>query len=105
MTLLHLHQDDATSLAGTLTAGIGNITVTFDGVNNAKQPQALMTANGGGLTGTAPTVAVARTTAGVSATFRGASVGQLLQDTTNSVLYQNSGTSQAPNWTKVGTQS
>lgn len=43
-------------------------------------------------------------TAGVSGTSRGAKKGDLLRDTTNALLYQNSGTAQKPIWTKVGTQ-
>jgi hypothetical protein len=51
------------------------------------------------LTGTAPTLAIAETTPGVSATARGAPKGALLIDTTNGALYQNTGTPQAPTWT------
>ena len=39
-------------------------------------------------------------------TFAGkAGVGALLIDTTNAVLYINTGTQAAPTWTKAGTQS
>lgn len=54
----------------------------------------------------APTVAVAITTPGVTATGRNqGGCGQLLIDSTNGVLYINTGTAPAPTWTKVGTQS
>jgi hypothetical protein len=91
---------------GTMTAGVGTITVTFSGANLALHNIGGVMSVTNALTGTSPTVAVARTTPGVDATFRGASVGQLLIDTTNTLLYENTSvTAQAPTWTKVGTQS
>jgi hypothetical protein len=90
--------------AGTLTAGIGTITVTFNGANLAKRAWTVMTANAAALTGTAPTVAVARTTPGVDATYRNAAPGQLLTDTTNSKVYVQTGVAGAPTWTVVGSQ-
>jgi len=56
------------------------------------------------LEGSAPTIAVAETTPGVTATGRGAAKGSILTDTTNGILYINTGTALAPTWTKVGTQ-
>lgn len=53
----------------------------------------------------APTVAVVETTAGVTATGRGAGTGSKLEDTTNGVDYINTGTTLSPTWTKTGTQS
>lgn len=88
----------------TLVAGIGDVTVTFSGANLGKKAQALMTADASALTGTDPTVEVAETTPGVNATHRGAPKGCLVSDTTNGILYINTGTTQAPTWTKVGTQ-
>lgn len=42
---------------------------------------------------------------GGSGTFAGtATVGALLVDTTNAILYINTGTQASPTWTKVGTQ-
>ena len=87
-----------------LAAGIGSVTLTFVG-NHAKTAHALVTVVSNALTGTAPTVAVTETTAGVDATHRGAPKGALLTDTTNGILYINTGTVYAPTWTKVGTQS
>lgn len=89
--------------AGTLTAGIGTILLTFSGAPLAKRAVNLMTATSS-LTGTAPTLAIAETTPGVDVTARGAAVGALLIDTTNKLLYQNNGTAAAPTWQKVGTQ-
>lgn len=88
---------------GTMTAGIGTATVTFVGaLGKAAVPTISVVQNA--LTGTAPTVSVAETTPGVRATGRGAPKGARLTDTTNGVAYINTGTADAPTWTKVGTQ-
>lgn len=90
--------------AGTLTAGIGTILLTFSGGTLAKRNVPLMTATSS-LTGTSPTLAIATTTPGVDASGLGAGIGAQLQDTTNGVAYVNTGTAATPTWTKVGTQS
>lgn len=82
----------------TLSSGIGDLTITFAGTNTAKRVQALITVALNSLTGTAPTVEVAETTAGVRATGLGSSIGALYLDVTNGALYQNTGTSDAPVW-------
>jgi len=87
---------------GTLTNGIGTVTITFGG-NLAKLAVNLIVATSS-LTGTLPTAVVTETTPGVTADFRGASKGATVQDTTNGVLYINTGTALVPIWTKVGTQ-
>lgn len=89
---------------GTMTSGIGTLTVTFSGANLAKRAQPTMTVAENALTGTSPTVAVAETTPGVDATALGAPKGALLVDSTNAILYQNNGTAAAPTWQKVGVQ-
>jgi hypothetical protein len=89
--------------AGTLTAGIGTVTLTF-GANYARRAVPTMTIAQNALTGTSPTLAVAETTPGVDATYRGAGVGSVLLDTTNALHYVNTGTSLQPTWTKTGTQ-
>ncbi len=48
---------------------------------------------------------IVQTTPGVDPTPKGVVEGGLVQDTTNGVLYINTGTVSAPTWTKVGTQS
>jgi hypothetical protein len=89
---------------GTLTNGVGTITITFGG-NLAKLAVPLMTVTSS-LTGTLPTAAITETTPGVTADFRGAKKGAIVTDTTNGVVYVNTGTSGLnPTWTKVGTQS
>jgi hypothetical protein len=89
---------------GTLTSGIGTVTITFGG-NLAKMVVPLITVADDSLVGTDAAVAVEETTAGVNADFRGASKGALVVDTTNGILYINTGTALVPVWTKVGTQS
>lgn len=89
--------------AGTLTAGIGTITLTFGG-NRTKQAVATITVADNSLTGTSPTLAVVETTPGVDATGRGATKGAILIDTTNGKQYTNTGTALAPTWTVTGTQ-
>lgn len=91
---------NTTVTAGTLTAGIGTLTVAFN-LAVGKQPMTTMTATNS-MTGTAPTIAVATTTPGVAATGRGYPKGQIISDNTNAILYQNTGTATAPVWTKVG---
>lgn len=90
--------------AGTVSSGIGTITITGGG-NLAKRAIALMTIADNSLTGTSPTLAIAETTPGVDATFREASLGALLVDTTNKKVYTNTGTALNPTWTVVGSQS
>jgi len=51
------------------------------------------------LTGTNPTLTPSTPTGGILGSFRGAQPGCLLQDTTNGILYHNSGTRAAPVWT------
>jgi hypothetical protein len=92
-----------TTAAGTVTAGIGTITLTFTG-NNATKAVNTIAVVANNMTGTAPTVAVAETTPGVDATGRGAPKGAALTDTTNGIAYINTGTALSPTWTKVGVQ-
>jgi hypothetical protein len=94
---------NVTTAVGTMTAGVGTITITFvSGLG--KTAVATITVGTNAMTGAAPTVAVAETTPGVNATAYGAAAGGLLIDTTNKKLYINSGTPAAPTWTVVGTQ-
>jgi hypothetical protein len=86
-----------------LTSGVGDVLLTF-AANQAKLAVNTMTIYVNSLTGTAPTLAIAETTPGVTATERLTGPGGLLIDTTNKLLYINTGTALAPTWTKVGTQ-
>lgn len=89
---------------GTITDGIGTLTITFGG-NLAKLAVPTITVANNSLTGTNPTVAVAESTPGVTATHRGAALGALCIDKTNKKLYINTGTALNPTWTVVGSQS
>lgn len=89
---------------GTMTAGIGTLTITFGG-DLSKLAVNTITVGDNSLTGTSPTLAVAETTPGVTADFRGAKKGALVTDVTNGKLYINTGTALAPTWTVVGSQS
>lgn len=90
--------------AGTLTAGIGTILLTFSGGGVQKRAVALISVADNSLTGSSPTLANAETTPGVNGTKIGAPKGATLLDTTNGKLYINTGTASAPTWTVVGTQ-
>lgn len=93
-----------TVAVGTMTAGIGTATITFAGNRGAQAIGSVISVADNSLTGTSPTLAIAETTPGVDATGRGASKGVLYTDVTNAKLYINTGTSLAPTWTVVGTQ-
>lgn len=92
-----------TAADGTLTSGIGTITLTFVAAMG-KKAVPLAVANSS-LVGTNPTAVITETTPGVTATARGAPKGAQLIDTTNGKLYLNTGTAAAPTWTVVGSQS
>lgn len=94
---------NVTTAVGTMTSGVGTITVTFAG-DLAALAVSNMTVYSDDLTGSGAEVTAAVTTAGVTATLRGVGKGALVTDTTNGVLYINTGTAVAPTWTKVGTQ-
>lgn len=87
----------------TLTAGIGDLLLTFSGADYAKNVIVLMTVESS-LVGTAPTLAIAETTAGVKATARGIQKGGTVVDTTNGKEYINVGTPTSPSWTVKGAQ-
>lgn len=91
-----------TTAVGTMTAGVGTLTITFAG-NLALRAVPTITVANNSLTGTA-TLSIAETTPGVNATGLGSAKGALLTDTTNGILYINTGSAAAPTWTKVGTQ-
>lgn len=102
-SLLGAGAGNVTTAVGTMTAGIGTLTITFAAALGKRAVPPLSVASND-LTGTAPTVVVAETTPGVDATARGAIKGALLSDTVNGVLYVNTGSAGNPTWTKVGTQ-
>lgn len=91
-----------TTAVGTMTNGIGTITVTFTGAYGKMAVPTLAVYREGSPDGT---LAVEETTPGVNATGRGAPKGAKLTDITNGKDYINSGTPTAPTWTVVGSQS
>lgn len=91
---------NVTTAVGTMTSGVGTITVTAAGDLAAKALPAMSVAT----QTTGGTLSIATSTAGVDATLRGSAKGTLVIDTTNGILYINTGTAVAPTWTKVGTQ-
>lgn len=93
-----------TAAIGTLSSGIGTVTLTFVAALGKMAIDSLVEIADNSLTGTAPTLAVAETTPGVTATAYGALPGATLIDTTNAFNYTNTGTAIAPTWTKTGTQ-
>lgn len=92
---------NVTTAVGTMTSGIGTITVTFVAALGKQAVPTLVVSN---VVSTSGTLAAAETTPGVTATLRGIPKGALVIDTTNALLYQNTGTPAAPTFTKVGTQ-
>lgn len=93
-----------TAAAGTLSSGVGTVTLTFAGTLG-KRAVATITVADNSLEGTDPTVEIAETTPGVTAFGAGElGKGSLVADTTNGKLYMNTGTAAAPTWTVVGTQ-
>jgi hypothetical protein len=102
--LSNIEAGDIACAATTLTDGVGALTITFSG-SLAATDVALITVANNSLVGNTGTVSVAETTPGVNATARGAGIGAQLTDTTNGVLYINTGTALSPTWTVVGSQS
>jgi hypothetical protein len=89
--------------AGTYATGAGTMTLTFSGSNYARRAMNLVTITNN-LTGTAPTVAVAETTPGVTQSGRDFAAGAMLLDVAGKKLYINTGTAGTPTWTVVGAQ-
>lgn len=79
------------------------VTIAFAGTLGLR-PLALSVSSAGLTGGSTPTAAVATNTPGVNATHVGAAKGQLCQDTTNGIEYQNQGAAGAPTWVKVSTE-
>ncbi len=87
---------------GTMTAGIGTITVTFSGSKVAKLDVSQMN-RVSSLTGAGAAVEVSTTTPGVTADGRTSAAGTLLVTADTGHLYVNLGTSPNPTWTSLAT--
>lgn len=96
-----LGTNECVASLGTITAGVGTILLTYSNNSAALNVPALTAINN--LTGSSPTAVITTTTAGVTATHRGAGKGQLCVDTTNNEVYENQGTTVAPDWNKITT--
>ena len=88
---------------GTGSSGIGTYLATFSGTNMARKAQATMTVTSS-LTGTSPTIAVATTTAGVTADGRISPKGTLCIAADTGITYQNTGSPPNPTWVKVSSE-
>lgn len=89
-----------TVAVGTMTAGIGTLTITFSGTE-AKKAQPLIAVAVNALTGSSPTVAVAETTPGVDTTRRDASPGDVLTNLDTGATYLNTAVAAPPTWTAL----
>ena len=87
-----------TTAVGTMTAGIGTITVTFVG-KNAKLDVATVSKNSTAMTGSGASLAVSVTTPGVTADGRNSSAGALCVAQDTGHIYVNTGSSPNPAWT------
>jgi hypothetical protein len=86
---------------GTGTSGIGTYLVTFQN-QNADLTVPTITVAYNNMSGTAPTVAVATTTTGVSGTLRQSNPGTRIVDYTKPAVWMNVGTSSAPAFVRFG---
>jgi len=103
--LSNIAPGEVTCAVGTMTGGVGTITVTFSGAL-AETDVELMTVEDNSLDdATDPTLVIEETTPGVDATLRGASIGAVIRNVSDGKLYINAGTAQEPTWTVVGLQS
>jgi hypothetical protein len=98
-TLGKIGTGGVTTAEGSLTAGIGTVTVTFTGTNS-KNNVAEMTVPSKTTSGT---IAVTTTTPGVVADGRTASKGSLLVIGDTGAVYANTGTPPSPTWTQIVT--
>lgn len=91
-----------TTATGTMTNGVGTITLTYAG-NNVKKNMAVLTV-AATLT-VSGTSALAVTTPGVDATLRGLPKGAAVVAMDTGVWYANTGTDVSPTFTVIGSQS
>jgi hypothetical protein len=92
-----------TTAVGSMTAGIGTLTLTFAGSNVKRNMDTITVVNN--LTGTSPTAAITVTTPGVDATLRGAPKGAIAIAIDTGKPYSNTGSTTAPTWVLSATLS
>lgn len=91
-----------TAAAGTLSAGIGTVTLTFAGPHAKRvQPLISVPARYHNLLGTSPTLSVVETTPGVDVTGIGMIPGAVIADVTTGAVYKNTGSALQPAWTVI----
>lgn len=84
--------------AGTGSSGIGTYLITFQAQNEKLTVPAILPGRNQ-FTGTNPTLAVAVTTVGVTATLRGCLPGTRVANRLTGLVYRNTGTPTNPTWT------
>ena len=88
--------------AGTLTAGIGTMLLTFSGGDVSARDVGQMSVTGS--TSAAGTLAIATTTPGVTATYRDVAKGAVLVDVSSGTHYCKTGNAGTGTYVKTGTQ-
>lgn len=83
--------------AGTVSSGIGTVTVTFSGANVAKLNVGIISV---ATQTTGGTLSVAESTAGVEADGRDSGIGAIAIDSTNGAMYQNLAAAPNPVWSR-----
>lgn len=89
--------------AGTVTAGIGTVLLTF-GAARAKENVELMTVFKNSLTGSSPTLAISTTTPGVPATGKYATFGEMGVDSAGTVYVNTATGGGLATWVVIGAQ-
>lgn len=80
------------------------VTITFAGPLARKDVPLVSVVESALTGGSSPAAAVAVTTPGVTASYKGAPVGAQIVDSTTGKHFSNTGTADAPTWTVIGTQ-
>lgn len=88
-----------TTAVGSMTAGIGTITVTFGGKNAKLDVSQISTINS--LTGSGANLVITTTTPGITADGRNSGLGALCVAQDTGILYENAGAAPAPSWTPI----
>jgi len=94
-----------TVAVGTATAGIGTFTITFGGNLAVLALNGVISVGANNMTGSTPTIAVAQTTSGVTASRRSAGFGAVLLSDNGKTYTNSSQTALAPTWVVTGSQS
>lgn len=99
-----LGTNGAVATAGTLTAGIGTVILTYSGPQVARKNVPLATVASQSMTGGTITTPLAETTPGVMADGRQLPKGSLDVALDTGILYQSTGSPPNPTWVKVSSE-